>query len=106
MPCCSSLPYRLPQPPALTLRRHSRLSFDDLHSHGIYSWPFLHELGSHKLSRLRRYIRALRAQGLSRDPPRLRRAAQQRSGRQGAAPCGSGGGRGPSSDMPPGRRAP
>ena len=28
-----------------------RLEFDDLHRTGIYTWPFLHQLGTHKLSR-------------------------------------------------------
>lgn len=32
-----------------------RLSFDDLHSSGIYSWQYLHDLGTQKLSRMRRY---------------------------------------------------
>ncbi|EFN57117.1 hypothetical protein CHLNCDRAFT_14902, partial [Chlorella variabilis] len=44
-----------------------RLSFDDLHSSGIYSWQYLHDLGTQKLSRMRRYIRMLRERGLSRD---------------------------------------
>lgn len=59
--------------------------FDDLHTSGIYQWAYLYELGRHKLSRLRCYIRELRARGLSRDPPRrgvrTQRAAQ--AGQQG-----------------------
>ena len=64
--CHSPLPS---WPPSLCL---PRLEFDDLHSSGIYTWPYLRELGQHKLSRMRGYIRALRERGLSRDPPRLR----------------------------------
>lgn len=61
-----------------------RLSFDDLHSHGIYTWPLLHDLGSHKLSRMRRYLRALGDRGLSRDPPALLHRRQRASGEGGA----------------------
>jgi hypothetical protein len=37
----------------------------------------LHELGTSKLSRMRRYLRLLRERGLSRDPPRSRLRARQ-----------------------------
>jgi DUF971 family protein len=33
-----------------------RLCFDDLHSSGIYTWPYLHALGAHKRSRMRRSV--------------------------------------------------
>lgn len=33
-----------------------RLTFDDLHSSGIYTWQYLHDLGTQKLSRMRRYV--------------------------------------------------
>ena len=65
-----------------------RLEFDDLHRNGIYTWPYLHDLGQHKLSRMRHYIRTLRERGLSREPPRLRArrpaagGMQQGAGRQ------------------------
>ena len=49
-----------------------RLQFDDLHATGIYTWPFLHELGQNKFARMRRYIQLLRARGLSREPPKRR----------------------------------
>ena len=50
--------------------RNRRLKFDDLHQAGIYTWPYLYDLGLHKLSYSRQYIRALRARGLSREPAR------------------------------------
>jgi DUF971 family protein len=45
-----------------------RLSFDDLHNTGLYTWDYLQELGQHKYSRAKQYIQRLREQGLSRDP--------------------------------------
>lgn len=51
-----------------------RLQFDDLHATGIYTWPFLYELGHSKFARMRRYIQLLRARGLSREPPTRRTA--------------------------------
>lgn len=56
------------------------LTFDDLHSSGIYSWQYLHELGTQKCSRMRRYLTILKDRGLSRDPPRAR---QRQRGQQG-----------------------
>ncbi len=47
-----------------------RLVFDDLHDTGIYSWAYLHQLGSEQAERWRAYETALAAQGLSRDPPK------------------------------------
>eukprot|EP00850_Spirogloea_muscicola_P012911 SM000085S23261 [mRNA] locus=s85:328324:329242:- [translate_table: standard] len=47
-----------------------RILFDDLHSTGIYSWGFLHELGRSKFARMRSYIHALRERRLSRSPAR------------------------------------
>lgn len=44
-----------------------RLVFDDLHSTGIYSWPYLHELGREHEIRFRRYLDELAEKGLSRD---------------------------------------
>ena len=44
-----------------------RLVFDDLHSTGIYSWDYLHELGREHDKRFQRYLAELEAKGLSRD---------------------------------------
>ncbi|MBK8008513.1 MAG: DUF971 domain-containing protein [Rhizobiales bacterium] len=44
-----------------------RLVFDDLHSTGIYSWGYLHELGREYEIRFQRYLDELAAKGLSRD---------------------------------------
>lgn len=44
-----------------------RLVFDDLHSTGIYTWSYLHELGREQESRFQRYLDELAAKGLSRD---------------------------------------
>ena len=45
-----------------------RLQFDDLHDTGIYSWRLLHDLGREHAVRWQRYLEALTAKGLSRDP--------------------------------------
>jgi DUF971 family protein len=45
-----------------------RILFDDLHKTGIFTWDYLHHLGSNKFSLMRNYIRTLRKHGLSRDP--------------------------------------
>jgi DUF971 family protein len=45
-----------------------RLVFDDLHSTGIFSWPYLAELGRRHDFYWRRYTDELAAKGLSRDP--------------------------------------
>lgn len=45
-----------------------RLTFDDLHDTGIYSWDVLLELGQEYGPRWQTYLNALAAQGLSRDP--------------------------------------
>jgi len=47
-----------------------RLVFDDMHSTGIYSWNFFHELGREYAARWARYLEELEAKKLSRDPPR------------------------------------
>lgn len=46
-----------------------RLAFDDMHSTGIYSWPYLMELGRHGEAYWQEYIDELAAKGLARDPP-------------------------------------
>ena len=45
-----------------------RLSFDDLHSTGIYSWSYLRQLGENKDALWAAYLTALDTKGLSRDP--------------------------------------
>ena len=45
-----------------------RLTFDDLHDTGIYSWEVLRQLGSEQAVRWQTYLEALAAHGLSRDP--------------------------------------
>ncbi|HEV2302337.1 MAG TPA: DUF971 domain-containing protein [Stellaceae bacterium] len=47
-----------------------RILFDDLHDTGIYSWSYLYELGMEQPLRWRRYLDALAAEGLSREPRR------------------------------------
>ncbi len=44
-----------------------RLVFDDMHSTGIYSWAYLHELGRDHEKRFQRYLDELAEKGLSRD---------------------------------------
>lgn len=43
-----------------------RIGFDDGHSTGIYSWRYLHKLGTHGATMLAAYAAALAAKGLSR----------------------------------------
>jgi DUF971 family protein len=45
-----------------------RITFDDLHDTGIYSWSYLYQLGAEHESRWRHYLAALAAKGLSREP--------------------------------------
>jgi DUF971 family protein len=47
-----------------------RITFDDLHDTGIYSWSYLHQLGLEYEQRWRAYIDALAANGLSRESQR------------------------------------
>ena len=44
-----------------------RIVFDDGHSTGIFSWSYLHEVGSTQESLWANYLANLEAQGLSRD---------------------------------------
>jgi DUF971 family protein len=44
-----------------------RIVFDDGHSTGIYSWPYLYKLGRDQDRLWQAYLDALRAKGLSRD---------------------------------------
>lgn len=45
-----------------------RLIFDDMHSTGIFSWDYLHELGLNRESYWGDYLAELKAKNLSRDP--------------------------------------
>ena len=47
-----------------------RLVFDDMHSTGIYSWDYLHDLGRDHDVRFARYLEELANKKLSRDPLR------------------------------------
>jgi DUF971 family protein len=49
-----------------------RLGFDDMHSTGIYSWAFLHDLGVNAERRFQGYLDDLQAKGLDRDRPGMR----------------------------------
>lgn len=49
-----------------------RLTFDDTHDTGIYSWPFLRDLARHAEARFQSYLDDLAAKGLSRDQPGMR----------------------------------
>jgi len=46
-----------------------KITFDDLHDTGIYSWDYLYKLGEEQDSLWADYLRSLEAKGLSRDPP-------------------------------------
>ncbi len=45
-----------------------RLVFDDLHSTGIFTWDYLHELGQRHEAYWREYLDELKAKNLSREP--------------------------------------
>ena len=44
-----------------------RILFDDRHDTGIYSWPYLHRLGSRQSEVWATYLKDIEAAGLSRD---------------------------------------
>jgi DUF971 family protein len=46
-----------------------KLSFDDLHATGIYTWAYLHQLGCAQSAKWAAYLADLEAKGLSRDRP-------------------------------------
>lgn len=46
-----------------------RLSFDDMHATGIYTWTYLHELGRTRETKWADYLTELDGKGLSRDRP-------------------------------------
>ncbi len=45
-----------------------KLTFDDLHDTGIFTWDYLRRLGEEKDEIWQKYLTALADQGLSRDP--------------------------------------
>jgi len=47
-----------------------RITFDDLHNTGIYSWAYLYQLGVEREKRWRAYLDGLAANGLGREPAR------------------------------------
>ena len=49
-----------------------RIGFDDMHSTGIYSWAFLHDLGLNAGRRFQDYLDDLQTKGLDRDRPGVR----------------------------------
>ncbi len=49
-----------------------RIGFDDMHTTGIYSWAFLHDLGINAEQRFRNYLDDLSAKSLDRDKPGVR----------------------------------
>lgn len=49
-----------------------RIGFDDMHSTGIYSWPFLHETGRNAERLFQTYLDDLAGKGLDRDKPGMR----------------------------------
>eukprot|EP01119_Soliformovum_irregulare_P005482 TRINITY_DN17238_c0_g1_i1.p1 TRINITY_DN17238_c0_g1~~TRINITY_DN17238_c0_g1_i1.p1 ORF type:complete len:164 (+),score=19.24 TRINITY_DN17238_c0_g1_i1:233-724(+) len=40
-----------------------RIVFDDLHETGIYTWDYLHKIGTNKMELMRNYIKKLQAAG-------------------------------------------
>ncbi len=46
-----------------------RLSFDDSHNTGIYTWDYLYELGVRQIEKWAQYLAELAAKNLSRDRP-------------------------------------
>lgn len=50
-----------------------RITFDDLHDTGIFSWDYLTELGEGKEQRWQAYLDELAEKGLSREPVRRSR---------------------------------
>lgn len=45
-----------------------KVVFDDMHDSGLFTWDYLYELGHNQAEIWQRYLDALAAQGLSRDP--------------------------------------
>ena len=49
-----------------------RITFDDMHDTGLFSWAYLMELGRNKEQRWQSYLDELSEKGLSREPRRSR----------------------------------
>ncbi|MGU3400790.1 gamma-butyrobetaine hydroxylase-like domain-containing protein [Brucellaceae bacterium D45D] len=47
-----------------------RITFDDMHDTGLFSWTYLYELGTHKETRWQSYLDELAQKGLTREPLR------------------------------------
>lgn len=45
-----------------------RITFDDMHNTGLYTWDYLHQLGVEYEARWQGYLDELAAKGMSRDP--------------------------------------
>jgi len=45
-----------------------RITFDDMHDTGIFSWSYFRELGQNKLDKWNAYLAELEGKGYSRDP--------------------------------------
>lgn len=45
-----------------------RITFDDLHDTGIFSWEYLYDIGLRRDELWHRYLEALEKRGLSREP--------------------------------------
>ena len=55
-------------------------TFSDGHDSGIFTWAFLHELGSHQDAHWRDYEARLQAAGASRDAPMPDKVSKSREG--------------------------
>lgn len=49
-----------------------RITFDDMHDTGLYTWTYLAELGDHAEERWQGYLGELSAKGLTRDRPGMK----------------------------------
>jgi hypothetical protein len=78
VPCCC-----LHERNEAAARAWGRIKFDDLHSSGLFTWTYLHDLGAEKYARMKQYLKRLKAAGGSRSPPTP-------TGRSQHSKCGSG----------------
>lgn len=51
-----------------------RITFDDMHDTGLFSWDYLIDLGRNKDMRWQAYLDELAEKGLAREPVRLKRS--------------------------------
>jgi DUF971 family protein len=47
-----------------------RIRFDDLHDTGLFTWPYLYDLGQRQAEKWDSYVSGLAEKGLSREPAR------------------------------------